>query len=260
MNVPFELFSNYNNVIYYDDVHKYYVNGKECISVTTLIHKYVNEFNEDYWSDIKAKEYNLTQKEVIRMWRFINKKGTMKGSLIHNYAEYLFQNKVFEYPADKVIAEFGFDPIIEEYNITKKHVDNFYNDTKGKLIPIKLEGIFYDEDSLISGTADMLFYNIKKNEYQIWDYKTNKSFETTSMNRLKHPLNHLMESDIEIYSLQLSLYKFLIEKNTNIKIGKSYLVWVSHNNDNYKTIEIINRDAEVKKMYSKRLMEVKLKV
>jgi len=258
-DIDSKLFTSFNNIIYHDDVHKYYINNQECISVTTLIHKYQPEFDEQYWSEKKADEYNLTQKEVLRGWKFLNEKGTFKGSLIHEYAENLFKNKYFPYPEDKVLKKFGFDPIRKEYEITKKHIDNFYNNVKDKLIPIMLEGIFYDEESLISGMGDILFYNVKKKMFQIWDYKTNKDFTSISEfgNKLLYPLNHLMDCDLEIYSLQLALYKFLIEKKTNIKIGDCYLVWVSHLNNNYEIIKTHNRDEEVKKIYTKRLMEVK---
>ena len=56
----------------------------------------------------------------------------------------------------------------------------------------------------------------------------------------RHLLNELFvleDCDLELYSLQLGLYKYIIEKNVPIKLGKSYIVWYSHNNDNYKIIE-----------------------
>lgn len=209
-----DFFTSFNNVKYYDEPHKYYLNdGRECISVTTLIHKYVKEFDEDYWSEYKAKELNKTKDEIISNWRLINKIGTFKGTLIHNYGENLFQNKIFKYPESDIINEFGSDILKDEYLKTKNHVDDFYKDTKGKLIPIKQELIVYDEESLIAGMVDMVFYNVKANEYQIWDYKTNKKLTTENKyQNLLNPLFDLSESDINIYSLQLSLYKYIIEK------------------------------------------------
>ena len=57
--------------------------------------------------------------------------------------------------------------------------------------------------------------------------------------------------DLEIYSLQLSLYKYLIEKNTSIKLGESYLIWMSHNNDNYKIIKTKDRTEYIEKILKK---------
>lgn len=257
IDVPNKLYTTFNDVTYHDEPHKYYVNGKQLISVTTIIHKYQAPFDEEYWSDYKAKEYGISQRNVKRAWRFINKKGTMKGSAIHDYAENLFLNKVFPYPKELIYNEFGFDPVLAEYNITKKHVDNFHADTLGKLIPIRTEMVVHDKDTLIGGMVDMLFYNVKKKEFQIWDWKTNKSFDFEMKSRhLTGKLYMLEESDLEIYSLQLQMYKYIIEKYTGIKLGKSYLVWFSHNNDNYKVIETKDREYYVNMILEDRMNEL----
>ena len=248
-SISTELLYKFNDIKYYDEPHKYYVRKKNLISVTTLLHKYKEKFDEKYWSNIKAKQYGITDDEVIRCWRFINKKGTMKGSIIHDYCENLFLNKVFEYPKIKILNEFGFDPIINEYNTTKKYVDNFVNDTYNKLIPIKTELVIYDLEYLIAGMLDILFYNVKARELQIWDYKTNKKFTKESKRKLSGILSILGDDDLTMYSLQLSMYKYIIEKNTDIKLGTSYLVWFSHNNSNYKVIETKDYEYYAKKIF-----------
>lgn len=257
IDVPDSLFTTFNDISYHDEPHKYYVGGKELISVTTLIHRYQPEFNEDYWSNYKSKELSITQKEVLRAWEFINKKGTIKGSAIHDYAENLFLNKVFPYPKQLILNEFGFDPVLPEYEITKKHVDNFYNDVRGELIPIRTEMIVYDKESLVGGMLDMLFFNVETKEFQIWDWKSNKKFTKEMKSRFfLDKLCMLEDSDLEIYSLQLAMYKYIIEKNTGIKLGKSHIVWFSHNNDNYEVIETKNREYYVKMLIADRITEL----
>jgi len=66
----------------------------------------------------------------------------------------------------------------------------------------------------------------------------------------------LEDSDLEIYSLQLAMYKLIIEKNTGIKLGKSYVVWFSHNNDNYKVIECKNREYYAKLIMTNKIIEL----
>jgi hypothetical protein len=258
LNIPNELFTVFNDITFYDEPHKYFIDQRELISVTTIIHKYQEDFNESYWANFKATQKKITTEEVIRAWKFINKKGTIKGSAIHDYAENLFQNKIFKYPKEIILEEFGFDPIWTEYQTTKEHVNKFYNDVHGKLIPIRTEFVVYDKESLIGGMLDILFYNVKTNEFQIWDYKTNKKF--TINNKEKYLLGDLCmieDCDLEIYSLQLSLYKYIIEKNTGIKLGKSYVVWFSHNNPTYEIIETKDRAYHAKLIIEKRINEIK---
>jgi len=257
IEIPSKLFSSFNDITFYDEPHKYYIDNKQLISVTTLLHKYEEEFDEDYWAEYKANQYGLTPKEVKFAWRFINKKGTIKGSAIHDYAENKFQNKEFTYPKQLILNEFGFDPVWNEYQITKKHVDKFYNDVQGKLIPIRTEFVVYDKESLIAGMLDILFYNVKTKEFQIWDWKTNKKF--SKENNERHFLNELYtieNCDLEIYSLQLEMYKQIIEKNTGIKLGKSYIVWFSHNNESYEIIETKDRSYHINNIINQRILQV----
>ena len=258
--VPSELFTAFNNVNYYDEPHKYYVNNRQLISVTTLIHKYEEEFNDVYWSEYKGNQYNLKPFEVKRAWNFINKKGTIKGSATHDYTENLFLNKTFKYPNEIILNEFGFDPIKNEYDLTKKLVDKFYSDIHGKLIPIRTEFVVYDKETFIGGMLDMLFWNVKAQEFQIWDWKSNKDFSFECKKRhLTGDLFLLEACDLEIYSLQLGLYKYIIEKYIPIKLGKSYLVWFSHNNDNYRVIATKDRSYYVNLMVENRKSELLLK-
>jgi hypothetical protein len=257
-NIPFEIFQNFNEIKYYDEPHKYFLGIDEYISVTTLIHKYQEEFDENYWSNYKANEFNVPQWKIKRAWDFINKKGTLKGSIIHDYAENALLNKVFEYPQQEIYNEFGFDPIYPEYLITKKHVDNFLRLSKNKLIPIKTELVVYDKESKIAGMVDLLFYNVKENELQIYDWKTNKAFYKNNPHQnLLGNLNMLEDCDLELYSLQMEMYKYIIEKNTSLKLGKSYLIWVSHNNNNFEIIEGQNRRFFIEQIIKERKKSLK---
>ena len=255
--IPNQLFTSFNDLKYFDKPHKYYVNNSEYISVTTLINKYKEKFDEDYWSRYKANEYGLTQRDILRVWKFINQKGTIKGSIIHDYVENLFLNKIFEYPKDKIISHFGFDPIRKEYEMTKTHADLFYKDSTNKLIPIKSELVVCDKESMIAGMMDMLFYNVKAKEFQIWDYKTNKEFSDKSERKLKDLLYLLDDCDLNIYSIQLELYKQILHRNTNIRIGKCFIVWFSHNNPTYKIIETKNMEYYVNQIIENRISLLK---
>lgn len=247
-----ELFRNFNKVKFDDLPHKYYIGNKQLTSVTTIIHKYEEEFDEEYWSDIKAKQFNIPQWQVKDAWRYINKKALLKGSLVHNYGELLFDNKIFPYPKELVVKELGYDPIYEEYLIQTGHVKKFYDDYYDIFIPIKTELVICDEDYLIGGMVDMIVYNRVTKQYEIWDYKTNKEFTVESeKNRyLSGSLSSLEQCDLEVYSLQLSMYKRLIEKNTNIKIGGCYLVWLSHEEETYHIHEAKDRSNFVSFMLS----------
>jgi hypothetical protein len=240
--IPTDLLYKFNGIKFHDDIHKYYLGDKNLISVTTLLHEYQEPFNEQYWSEIKAVEYGMTSQGVITMWKAGNDKSKIKGSIIHNYAELLYNNKVFKYPAEEVLKKLGEDTIKPEYDIVKGYVDNFYRDSFNKLIPIKTEFVVYDELWGLAGMMDILFWNVKHKCFQIYDWKTNKEFTMTNeySQKLKYPLSKLDDSHINIYSLQLSAYKSILMRNTGIIIEGMYVVWFNEINENYKVIECID--------------------
>jgi uncharacterized protein YhhL (DUF1145 family) len=86
----------------------------------------------------------------------------------------------------------------------------------------------------------MLAYNTQTEKYEIYDFKTNKRFNLVSEfeKKLQYPVQHLDECELNIYALQLSLYKIFIQKYAKIEIDKLKVVWFSVNNENYKIIEL----------------------
>ena len=102
----------------------------------------------------------------------------------------------------------------------------------------------------------MLFYNVRFNEFQIFDWKTNKKFSKQCDRRLLNDLFVLEDCDLVIYSLQLALYKLIIEKNTGVKLGKSYVVWFSHNNPTYEIIETKDRTYYANLILNNRIKEL----
>ena len=51
---------------------------------------------------------------------------------------------------------------------------------------------------------------------------------------LEKAKNLFQDTAIDIYSLQLATYKYIIEKNTNLKLGDSHIVWFSHKNEDFE--------------------------
>jgi len=272
MEIFLEL-AKFNDIKYYDIPHKYYLGDQQLTSVTTIIGKYEEPFDEEFWSLYKALEevvlnkngygtwgnikrkilqdknsilnwvdkYDsevvlVEQKKIILDWDITNKFACERGSILHNYAENYLQNKIFD---DSLVP-----PVLKQQFL------NFYNLTFNKLIPVKCELIVYDKEYGLSGMIDLLVFNVKSGKYQLWDHKTNKEFSHTSEydSRLKTPVDNLHECKLDVYSLQLSLYKYIIEKNTNIKLDDSYIIWYNENNPNFEIIRCKNLEREVKLM------------
>jgi ATP-dependent exoDNAse (exonuclease V) beta subunit len=231
----FEELDKFNLISFEEESHRYLYNGKECISTTSVINKYKKHFNVEEQATRYSLKHGLEYNDVVKEWDDKRIASIIKGTHAHKYAELKFANKVYS-------------PSEEDLPVSLRlMIDKFYDDSRGRLIPIRSEMIVGDEDLLLCGMIDQLFYNVKANELQIWDYKTNKEINTYSKykNKMTNGLNHLQECEYNTYSLQLGIYKKIIEKNTNLKLGNSYICWINEQNDTYKTFKMADMVNEV---------------
>jgi ATP-dependent exoDNAse (exonuclease V) beta subunit len=74
------------------------------------------------------------------------------------------------------------------------------------------------------------------------DYKTNSYLsgynKKAYKKAMKVPLQHLNDDSIHHYYIQLSIYRYLIEKYTNLKVSEMFIVYFSENIENYEIIDI----------------------
>lgn len=236
----------FDRITFYDDKHSYKIDNEPSanLSVTGLVNTVKEPFDEEKWAGIKAREFGCTPEEMKLVWKKNNQMATYQGSTLHNYIDNFYQNKVKPYNrvlAESILGQTLHEMMYKNLKTLVKQFNNFYSDTEEYILPIKNEFVVGDlGDTRICGMLDMLAYNTLTEQFEIFDFKTNKKFtiESDFEKKLLPPVSHLDECEFNIYSLQLSLYKLFIQKYTDIKIDKLKIVWFSVNNDNYKVIEL----------------------
>lgn len=240
MNIHEEL-AKFNHVIYHDEPHIYVseLTDKPFISGTSFIGLFKKKFDKTKKALDYAKKNRLKFEDVIADWERKGEFSRTKGTLLHSYAENFWQNKVFPDTSFEYDGQFGDLIMSERLHQCIELFHNFYNDARANLIPVALELVIADIELGISGMVDKLMWNRKAKEYQIWDYKTNKEIGMKSKYKeyMLAPINFMQECEFNTYSIQLSLYKYLIQRNTNIKIGKCYLIHIHEEQEKYNVIE-----------------------
>lgn len=253
MNIYKEL-AKFNHIKYHDEPHKYYIGEQELVSGTTFIGLFKEKFDSVGMAKKTAKKKGVSVEEVLSEWDFKGDFSRTKGTLLHNFAENYWFNKVFPVDFTTYDERFGDGLMKERYEECRRMFLEFYEDAKDALIPIAAEFVIGDAEIGIGGMVDKLFWNQKMGELQIWDYKTNKEINTFSKyrKRMLFPINFLHECEYNTYSIQLSLYKYIIEKNTNLKIGRCYLVHIHEEQEKYNIIECNDCTDIVKLMIDKK--------
>tara|TARA_R110001583_G_scaffold28074_4_gene100038 strand:- start:702 stop:1469 length:768 start_codon:yes stop_codon:yes gene_type:complete len=255
MKITREL-AKFNNIKFHDQEHIYYMNGVKTKSVTSIIGQYKHPFDKDYWSQKKADERGITKEEILKEWKYKADFSCERGSAFHEFAENYLSNKVFPFPEHKITNVLGDkEKMLECKEGVFKIIDmfkKFYDDSHGKLIPVRAEVVVGDEEWSVTGMIDQLFFNEKSKQLEIWDWKTNKDIKKVNKwQQFKEPLSHLDVCELNTYSLQLSFYRLIVERNTDLVLGDSYIVWFNEKNKEYKVMKCYDFRDEILKIMSK---------
>jgi hypothetical protein len=220
---------NFSNVIFYNKEHKYFNGDTQYFSVTRLL-KQFSTFDSDSVSRFVAKAQNKTQDQVLHEWSSSGHKGTLS----HEYIENKLKRKVLETVVLDEFKQYGLENSLE---IIFGQIDNFIDDTKSFLVPIFSEFIVSDDDYLVAGTVDQIYYNLIENCFQIYDWKTSNGLTKKSSRKMNGDMNHIKDSKVNSYSLQTSIYKYILTKHTGLQFGDSFLTWFHEGNENYQIIK-----------------------
>jgi hypothetical protein len=206
-------------MIYFTEAgHKYLSNDGDNIewtSVTTLLELFTEEFDERKVAskcstgEGKTKKYiGLSVDDILDIWSKENKRATDLGSRYH-------------YKKEKQLID---NPLQEREGLVYPVYPPIMSGDKKLSIPQQLtEGIYAEhmmflKSAKICGQSDRV--EIIKNYIDVYDHKTNKKLEFEGFkNRLGvskkmlRILKHLDDCNFIHYSLQLSIYMYMIRKH-----------------------------------------------
>ena len=248
--------NSFSDILFIEKNHKYTIAGEPAkMSVSQLIKKYEKPFESQKAASFVAQRDGFSIDEILNQWEYLKDYSCHKGSEFHKYVENFFNRKQTSLDRDSINLffnkrqDFKSDNSIENYykEVAKliKNFISFYNWWKQEHILIKSEFVIGDKETGICGSVDNLSYNFITKELVMFDYKTNKEIKRKNPRKetLLNELKHLQQCEYAKYSLQLSLYSAIIEKITEYKVPKCYIVWVN-GETNYELIECLDLKKE----------------
>ena len=251
-----ELDRAFGKYTFIEDGHYYLCSGKQVnISVTKFISNFENEFERDKIAEMVANKENKSIDEVLDEWQYKADFACTKGTTCHEFAQSLWSGEEWNLLSFKDDKEY-----LKAVDKIKLQAIKFKNDYSDILEHIQDEQLIGSEEYDIASAVDHLFYNKLTGGIVLADYKTNtilKGYNDDEKKRkytknMRIPLSNIKDDALHHYYLQLSIYKYIIEKYTNLKIDEMFIVYMSENNDNYEIINIDYLENEVKKILENR--------
>jgi len=251
-------------VCFNEDSHVYWnVNDNEkYISVTTLIERYAQPFDKEFWSGYKALEqlipteawgmekkslltthkidkellttynireleFNKAQQGILDEWDKTNRESCERGTKIHAKLE----QSMYDMGANVTLKKFGVGgKFVCDKGRTDLDLDN-------GVYPEYLISYMSDDKLLrLAGQIDLLA--ISGNQFWILDWKTNKEIkqksgfntQTKSTSKMLYPLNNLDDCNYWHYTLQLSTYAWMIQQlRPDLNLQELIMVHFDHN-------------------------------
>ena len=224
-------YSKDNRVVFNQENHSYFLGDKKLISVTTILSKFKNEFDSDYWSKKIAERENTTQEIILKKWKDKAFKSTEIGTAIHKIFEDYVNNN-YSVLNERLVFQFNeLNPeFYLEFNQKKDVVLRFINDffVSKRLKPLESEFIVYND--FLAGQIDMICKDSNNNFY-ILDFKTNEKIEGNSYGKkMKGIFNDLNDCSFYHYCIQLSIYKKILKE---YEINKMFLVHITTERYNF---------------------------
>lgn len=161
-----------------------------------------------------------------------------EGTLVHN--------EIDEY------IKYGKAPTNDKSILAVDWLENYKNENH-KLLS---EVVVYSKELQLAGTVDLLVYDKTNNSFEIFDWKTSRKIEKNSFKNRKGvtpATSKLMDCNFVHYSLQLSLYRYLLEEYYNVSVSKTTIVHLNeittvlHESKYYKSEieEMLKYDREL---------------
>ena len=205
-----------NNIFLEKENHIYQLNDDpnfEFISVTTYDGDFFEKFDAPaVASKLTAshpKYKHMKAEELLALW----KKKSEYGTFVHEELE--------DYINDKT------SPTDDRSIRAVKWLNGYKMQSNYKLFS---EKIIYSKELNLAGTIDLLMYDKKSDSYIIIDWKTSSKIETSAYRHKtgNHDITRNLEDcNFNHYSLQLSLYRYILENYYGLKVNNQMIVHIT---------------------------------
>ena len=183
--------------------HKYETpDFDDFVSSSGIIHQFFPEFDSEAISERIAAKRGKTPLQLRNEWKANADAACDYGTRCHEVAEYIFTDRLSELHTPRNPKEQNTFAVA--WNAVQMLKEQYQS--------IGCELIVFSERLRVCGTLDLLMYDPATNTVLILDWKTNREIKQSAFKGEKGfaPIQHLENCNYHHYSLQLSIYEFLM--------------------------------------------------
>lgn len=228
--------------------HTYYVDGTKdgYISCTSLVHNMFEKFDADVviskmmssrnWPN--SPYFGMEADDIKKKWDANRDAAAQAGTAMHENIEMFYNEESHEENSKEFEL---FSKYLSDHNIYRPH---------------RTEWCIFDEEARVCGSVDMIYDDPDRPGYHIIaDWKRSKAIKTE--NRWQSGIHrytaHLPDCNFIHYSLQLAIYKYILEKKYGRKISKTFIVVLHPQQETYQKIYTRDLSTEVEGIMKERL-------
>lgn len=234
-------------ITFEENTHRYSseINGNEIeyVSGTTFVHQFIPEFDPTgKITERCALKEGISVEELKKRWADKRDRSCLYGTRVHEICEDTILNRSARNTPENPKEELVF-----------RHAKEIAGKFKQGLDILGVEKIIFSPylPTPIAGTIDLLARSRKDGSILILDWKTNEKIDVE--NKYKKfcfdPIGHIPDINFYHYSLQLSLYQYLLKFGKYVPADSKFKRAIIHLTEaGYQIIQLPDLTSEIKDM------------
>ena len=241
-------------ISFVESTHTYTVDGSsdKMMSCTGFIGKFYEHFNPDavITKMMKGRNWNpsnkywgLTPDQIKKLWDDNGKEASEAGTRMHLDIEH-YNNAE---PVGNLAGD-GYTPLDgAEWQYFLRYEEE-HRKARG-FEPFRTEWLVFKEEIKLSGSIDMVYLK-PDGTLAIYDWKRAKDIKKDNpYQKMFAPLSHLPDTNYWHYSLQLNIYRRILQEKYGWVVSELALVVLHPNQESYEVIPLNLLDDEVEGMF-----------
>jgi len=207
----------------------------------TVIRKMMSGRN---WRD--SKYYGMTPEQIKKQWSDSGTDASAAGTKMHLDIEHYYNAE----PIGNLAGDDWSPTPGPEWDYFQAFEATWC--TPRGFVPFRTEWLVFKEDIKLAGSIDMI-YKKPDGTLAIYDWKRAKDIKfENKYQKMTAPLDHLPDTNYWHYSLQLNIYRRILQELYDVTVSELALVVLHPNQTTYKVVRLNMMDEEVESMMATR--------